>query len=243
MTSTDDTQRLAGRGAAVRSRAWNAVLFDVDGTLIDSNGAHARAWTDALRDHGIAADVDRVRGLIGMGSDKLIPIVAGVSETSEAGRAVVRRKKELFARLLPQLQPTKGARALLSLLREAGITLAIATSAGDKELQDLLAQAGLEGLIPTRTSKDDAGNSKPEPDIVHAALAKAGASRDRTLLVGDTPYDIEAAHRAGIVSIALRCGGHWQDGALAEALAIYDDPQDVLAHWTSDQRRLFSPSV
>jgi HAD superfamily hydrolase (TIGR01509 family) len=217
--------------------AWHAVLFDVDGTLIDSNDAHARAWTQALQDHGVDTDVDRVRSLIGMGGDKLLPATAGVSESSDRGQSIARRKTELFDARLLTLRPTRGAHALLHYLRQAGMRLAIASSAGDAELHRLLKQAGLDGLIPTQTTKDDAGESKPDPDIVHAALEKAGALPTRAVLVGDTPYDIEAARRAGVSSIALRCGGYWPDEAFAGALAVYDDPEDLLAHWARDDRR------
>jgi HAD superfamily hydrolase (TIGR01509 family) len=214
------------------------MLFDVDGTLVDSNGAHARAWTDALVEHGVDTDIDRVRGLIGMGADKLLPALAGISETSDRGKAIVQRKKELFDRVLPELRPTRGARALLSYLHQNRIALATATSADDQELGDLLRQAGLDDLIPTRTSRDDASGSKPDPDIVAAALERVGTPPDRTVLIGDTPYDIAAASRAGLPSIALRCGGHWPDEALAAAVAIYDDPLAVLGHWSNRRERL-----
>ena len=214
------------------SRApFEALLFDVDGTLIDSNGAHASAWTQALREHGVGAEDDQVRRLIGMGGDKLLPAVAQVSEDSDVGKAITRRKKAIFATLLPGLQPTPGARVLLEYLRDQRVDLIIATSADDRELSALLRRAGVDDLIPKRTSKDDATASKPDPDIVQAALAKSGARPERTMLIGDTPYDIEAAHRSGIDAIALRCGGYWSDSSLRGALGIFDDPQALLAHW------------
>ena len=106
--------------------------------------------------------------------------------------------------------------------------LVIATSADDKELDALLTQAGVADLFPTRTSKDDANESKPDPDIVEAALHKAKAAPERTVMIGDTAYDIEAAARAGISCIALRSGGCWSDSELFEALALFDDPADLL---------------
>jgi phosphoglycolate phosphatase-like HAD superfamily hydrolase len=98
-------------------------------------------------------------------------------------------------------------------------------------LSDLLERAGVDDLFPTRASKDDADASKPDPDIVHAALTQAHATAAETVLVGDTPYDIEAAKRAGVAAIALRCGGYWADTAFAGAIAIYDDPAALQAAW------------
>jgi HAD superfamily hydrolase (TIGR01509 family) len=220
-------------------RYYRAMLFDVDGTLVDSNDAHARSWTDALKEHGVQVEFHQVRPFIGMGGDKLLPAIADISESSSQGQAIAKRKKEIFNHLLRGVQPTRGARALLSYLCEHDVTLVIATSADDQELAAILAQAGLEDLIPNKTSKSDAPVSKPDPDIVHSALTRAEASPDEAFLVGDTPYDIEAANRAGVASIALRCGGHWSDEALRGAVAIYNDPQDLLSRW---QQRAARPA-
>jgi phosphoglycolate phosphatase-like HAD superfamily hydrolase len=210
---------------------FKSLLFDVDGTLIDSNAAHAEAWTQALRENGIDADLDQVRRLIGMGADKLLPEIAHVSEDSTLGQTVARRKKAVFGTMLPHLQPTRGARALLEYLRDQQIEPIVATSADDRELNALLQRAGVDDLFPERATKDDADDSKPDPDIVKAALAKSSARPEQTALIGDTPYDIEAAGRAGIKTIALRCGGYWTDSSLADAAQIFDDPQDLLDHW------------
>jgi HAD superfamily hydrolase (TIGR01549 family) len=207
-----------------------AVLVDVDGTLIDSNSTHAETWAQALTEHGMLHDAVRIRPLIGMGSDKLLPTL-GLEEGAPLGRAVAHRKKELFAQRLPQLQPTRGARALLEFLRDRGKTLVVATSAGDDEMEALLTQAGVSDLIPRRTSSDDADRSKPDPDIVLAAMHRSGTRADATVMIGDTPYDIESARRAAITPIALRCGGHWSDRDLGSAIALFDDPADLLDHW------------
>jgi HAD superfamily hydrolase (TIGR01509 family) len=215
-----------------RRSPFDAVLFDLDGTLIDSNEAHAQAWTEALREHGVATEVDRIRPLIGMGGDKLLPAAAHINAESDFGNAITRRKKEIFARLLPHLRATRGARPLLECLREQHVKVVIATSADDRELRALLERAGVHDLIHEGASKDDAAESKPDPDIVHAALARAGTPPQATVMIGDTPYDIEAAARAGIQSIALRCGRYWPDSALKGAVAIFDDPAALLAHWS-----------
>ena len=209
----------------------SAVLFDVDGTLIDSNAAHAETWAQALTEHGCPRDAAQVRPLIGMGSDKLLPVIAGLEAESREGRAIAQRKQELFAERLPRLQPTRGARALVAHLRERGKTLVVATSAGAEEMHAILRQAGVADLIPARTSSADAEESKPDPDIVLAALRRAGAAPDATVMIGDTPYDIEAARRAKIDAMAFRCGGYWPDGSLGGALAILDDPEALLQRW------------
>ena len=210
---------------------FDSVLFDIDGTLIDSNAAHATTWMRALREHGIRVEIMAVRPLIGMGADKLLPAIAGIQHTSPEGRSIAARKKELFDEQLPWLRPTPGARALLEYLRDRGIDMVVATSADDKEMAALLECAGVADLVSKRASKDDAAESKPDPDIVCAALAQARAGAESTMMVGDTPYDIEAAARAGIAAMALRCGGHWTDHDLRGALYIFDDPQDLLDRW------------
>lgn len=207
------------------------VLIDVDGTLLDSNAAHAQAWAQALQEHGINTDESRIRPLIGMGGDKLLPAVAKVEAGSSRGRAMTSRKQELFDALLPRLLPTRGARALVEHLRRHGLEIVIATSAGGDEVSGLLQRAGIDDLIPKRTSSDDVDDSKPDPDVVKAALARAGATPDEAVFIGDTPYDIEAGNRAGVGVIGVRCGGYWQDSDLRGALTIVDDPADLLARW------------
>ena len=213
------------------------MLCDVDGTLIDSNDAHADAWARALKEHGIDVRVSDVRRLIGMGGDKLLPAVAHVEESSPLGVTLAMRKKELFKSVLPGLQPTTGARPLLEYLRDRDIGLVVATSADEREMRAILRQGGLEDLFSAHTTKDDAAESKPDPDIVLAALARADARPESTVMVGDTPYDIEAAHRAGVAAIALRCGGYWTDADLRGAIEIFDDPAGLLAWWRRAEDR------
>lgn len=207
------------------------VLLDVDGTLINSNAAHAEAWAQALREHGVDTDEARIRPLIGMGGDKLLPAVARVDAESSVGKAMTRRKKELFAAALPNLAPTRGARTLVEHLHRHGLEIVVATSAGDDEVAGLLERAGVDDLIPKRTSSDDVEDSKPDPDVVKAALARAGASPDEAVFIGDTPYDVEAGNRVGVGVIAVRSGGYWKDNDLRGSLIIVDDPADLLARW------------
>lgn len=207
---------------------FTTMLFDVDGTLIDSNAAHAETWARACREQDIDVEASHIRPLVGMGSDNLLPALAQLTEESELGQALARRKKELFEAFIPRLQPTRGARALIEYLREQQIGIVIATSADERELTALLKQAGVHDLIPVRASKDDAAASKPDPDIVRAALERARANPAVSVLVGDTPYDIDAATRADVAAIALRCGGYWADRDFGGAILVLDDPAALL---------------
>jgi HAD superfamily hydrolase (TIGR01509 family) len=205
------------------------VILDVDGTLVDSNDAHARAWAEALAEHGISVPLERLRKAIGMGGDKILPALCGLKEDSPAGAAISKRRQEIFKeRYLPSLRPTRGAEALLRRLRERGLRLQVASSAKPDELRGLLRVCGAEGLIGGKTSSDDAERSKPDPDIVRAALDDLALPPAQVVMLGDTPYDVEAARRAGVRIIALRCGG-WGDPDLAGAAAVYEDPADLLA--------------
>jgi len=207
------------------------VILDIDGTLINSNDAHARAWVQALAQFDIYVPFPEVRRLIGMGGDKLLPAVAHIEEASRLGEKISARRSEIFSREhLPQLHAFPKTRELLTKIRAAGMALAVASSAKKAELEPFLRLANVLDLIEGATSSTDAENSKPDPDIVQAALQKLDLEADRVLMIGDTPYDIEAASRAGIGTIAFRCGGR-SDHDLAGAVAIYDGPADLLARF------------
>ena len=210
---------------------YTAVLFDIDGTLVDSNDAHTRAWVEAFAEAGITVDVAHVRRCIGMGGDKLMPeVAAGLSEESPEGKRISKRRGEIFkAGYLPTIEPFPQAEALVRAIKDRGLTAVAASSAKRDELDALLKIARVDGLLDAATSSDDADESKPDPDIVQAALERAHANASQAVMIGDTPYDVEAATRAGVATIALRCGG-WDDGALRGAIAIYDGPWDLLAH-------------
>ena len=210
-----------------------AVLIDVDGTLIDSNDAHAHSWVDAGREHGFTFGFADVRRMIGMGGDKVLPELTGLSEDSTAGRQFMERRKSIFrSKYLPALRPFPRVRELLERMRADGLELVVASSAGADELDALLRQAGVSDLLAGRTSSDDAEESKPAPDIVEAALEQCGRRSDEAVMLGDTPYDVQAAGRAGVRVIALRCGG-WEDQALANANEIFDDAADLLEHYNA----------
>lgn len=209
--------------------AVRGAILDVDGTLVDSNDQHARAWVAALRESGFDIRYEQVRPLIGMGGDRLIPRLTGLDDESPIGSRVRERREEIFrAQYLPHLESFAEVRALLQRMRDAGLVLAVASSAQPKDLERLLQLTGADALIQSSTSAADAGRSKPDPDVIHAALRRTGLGPDEVLMLGDTPYDVESAGSAGIRTVAVRCGG-WRDDALCGALAIYDDPAALLA--------------
>ena len=207
------------------------VLLDVDGTLIDSNDAHAHAWVDAFREFGFESDFLRVRPMIGMGGDKLLPSITGLDHESDLARQIVARRQEIFNQAyLPTLAAFPGAHELLARFKQEGLALIVATSANREELNRLLDQAGLEELVDKKTSSSDAAESKPDPDIVEAALERGKLAPNEAIMLGDTPYDVEAAGRAGVKAVALRCGG-WPDRAWSGAIAVFDDAQDLLSRF------------
>jgi phosphoglycolate phosphatase-like HAD superfamily hydrolase len=213
-------------------RRPRGALLDIDGTLLDSNDAHAASWADVFAEFDYAIPFERVRPLVGMGSDKLVPELTGLDHESSQGNRLVERKKAVFEEeYLPHLRPTRGARKLLERMIDDGLTLVIATSAGPDEMRALLERAGVADLVHDATSSGDVEDSKPDPDVVGAALRKGRLRAGEAVMIGDTPYDIQAATKLDVPTIALRCGGWWTDDALRGATAIYDDPADLLAHY------------
>src|SRR5688572_3400619 len=205
-----------------------AILFDVDGTLVDSNDAHADAWVTAFREHGVNVDWLKVRRSIGMGGDKLMPAVSRLSEESPEGAAIAKDRGKIFKRdFLPHIKPFRNAARLVAAVKERGYTEMTSRSDQKDELTPLMKIAGAASLMDAKTSSDDAEESKPDPDIIVAALKRAGASAGEAIMIGDTPYDVEAAGRAGVKVIGFRSGG-WGDGDLDGAIAIYDGAWDLL---------------
>lgn len=208
----------------MRAGRFEAVILDVDGTLIDSNDAHARAFAEVLD-----LPFERVRPLIGMGADKLLPALIGRYDPAPA-----ERKKAVFKEhYLPGLRAFPRVRELLGTLKEMHLRLVVASSAGKDELEALLRVAGAQDYLEAQTDADDAEASKPDPDIVQAALRRLGLPPGRCVMVGDTPYDAQAAARAGVAFIGLRCGG-WGAQDLQPALAVRRDPAELLATLCSD---------
>lgn len=204
------------------------VIFDVDGTLVDSNEAHAGSWVDTLREAGIKVPFDVIWPMIGMGGDKLLPSAAGIESDSDLGRKLSERRWEIFQRdYLPRLKPMRGSRALVQRMKSDGLSLVVASSASGNELGALMEAAEVADLIEVRTSSSDAEDSKPDPDIVQAAVRKSGLKPDNLIMLGDTPYDVQAAIGAHVKLVGLLCGG-WTALELSGAAAIYSDPADLL---------------
>jgi HAD superfamily hydrolase (TIGR01509 family) len=214
--------------------ALQGVLLDVDGTLIISNDAHARAWVEAFQAFGYEVTFDQVRPLIGMGGDQIIPMLApGLSDKDGQGKEIGDHRKQLILEQLGStLSPAKGARQLIEKLKQDGFQLVVASSASQKELGVLLEAAQVKDLLDDAitTTSDDADSSKPAPDIVQAALGKGGFDPKQVVMLADSPYDIASANTAGVEVIIVRCGG-FRDRELEGAIAIYDDPADVLNNY------------
>jgi HAD superfamily hydrolase (TIGR01509 family) len=205
-------------------------LLDVDGTLLDSNDAHARIWVRAFEKYGFDVDYALIRGCIGMGGDRIMRRFADLDDSRGLGHQIATERKAMFLEELPRLRPFPNVRDLLERMRDAGLRRVVATSAAGEELIPLLEQAGILELVDRATSSADADRSKPAPDIISAAIARSEVRPQECVMLGDTPYDFEAAGRAGVPAVLLRCGG-WPFDGREGALAVYDDPTELLARF------------
>lgn len=205
------------------------VILDVDGTLVDSNEQHALAWRDAFRRATREFPLERIRRLIGAGGDKLYYELTGEDVGSAEGQAISADCKKIFRETyLKHVRPLAGSRELIERFKQAGLELAVASSSRPEDLEALLKIAGVPELAEKSTTSDDAERSKPDPDVVQVAVGKLKLKPNEALMLGDTPYDIEAGSRAGVAVVAVRSGG-WADADLSKAVAIYDGPADLLA--------------
>jgi beta-phosphoglucomutase-like phosphatase (HAD superfamily) len=204
-----------------------AVLFDIDGTLLDSNDAHAYAWLDSLRGHGKSVPFDLVRSKIGMGSARLLAEVAQIDHDSVEGRSITERRGAILkGYYLPDLGAFEGARTLVTRLKSRGLSCAaVSSSSTTDEMNALLRVACVADLIECVVSSDD-HRSEPDRDLIEIALTKIGVSADEAVIIGDTRSDIEAGACAGVPVIALRCGGS-NDRQLRDAIAISRDRSTI----------------
>jgi HAD superfamily hydrolase (TIGR01549 family) len=212
----------------------DCAIFDVDGTLIDSNDLHARAWVDAFRDYGHQPGFDAVRRQIGKGGDQLMPVFLTARELADYGDDLEEhRGRILKERYLPLMTGFPRVRELFQRLIADGRRIALASSAREDELAHYKKIAGIDDLIDAETSSDDADRSKPHPDIFRAALARfPDLGPDDAIVIGDTPWDAEAAAKAGLRIIGLTSGG-WAEDDLRRhgCIAVYRDPADLLARY------------
>ena len=207
-----------------------AVLFDIDGTLVDSVDLHARAWQEAFAYFGRRVAFEEVRSQIGKGGDQLLPVFFSQDDLARRGEAIDAYRSDLWKRdYMKRVRAFPGTRELFQALLHRGLKIALASSAKGDELETYKKLARIDDLIDAETSADDAERSKPHPDIFQAALRRLGGER-RALVIGDTPWDAIAAHRLGVRCIGVLCGGFAEaDLRAAGCIAIYRDPSDVLA--------------
>ncbi len=198
-----------------------AAILDLDGTLVDTNYHHVLGWYRAFRQHGVLVPLWRIHRHSGMGGDHLVAAVAGADVDSELGENVRSAEKVLYLELIDETEPLQGARELLVELKERGRILVLASSAKQSELDHYLDLLDARELADVWTSADDVEATKPEPDLVHAAMEKAGTTD--AVLVGDTTWDVEAGGRAGVQTVAVLTGG-FSEAELREAgaVGVYD---------------------
>lgn len=200
-----------------------ALLFDIDGTLIDSNDKHAQCWVDAFAHFGKDVPWDVIRSQIGKGGDLLVPDTLNAREMRELGDALKKYRGELWKRdYMESVQPFPGAVDALHDLDGRGVKIAFASSSNADEVEYYVELLGVDDLLKGTTSKKDAKHSKPYPEIFEAALERVKGDPARTLVVGDTPYDILAAHRIAVAIAAVRCGG-FPEESLKKAEFLFDD--------------------
>jgi HAD superfamily hydrolase (TIGR01509 family) len=212
------------------SRSRTAVLFDIDGTLVDSNYLHVDAWHRAFAAVGHPVDAWRIHRSIGMDSSKLLDSLLG-DAADQVGDDAKEKHTEYYEALTDRLRPIGGARELLDALADRGHEVVLATSAPQHELEILLDVLDVGPDVDAVTSSEDVGSAKPDPDIIEVALQKADVSADRAILVGDATWDVKAAARAGVPTIGVLSGGYSAAELRdAGAVAVYDDVADLLAH-------------
>ena len=208
-----------------------AVIFDVDGTLVDSNDLHVEAWREAFRRYGKELSFADLHGQMGKGGDQLMPVFCTEEELGEFGDELEKKRVELFkSEYLPRVRPFPRVRELFERVKAEGLQIALASSAKEVELERHKKSMGVEDLLEAATSADDAERSKPHPDIFQAALAGLKDVRpEEAVVVGDTPYDVQAAAKAGMRTVGLLSGGFKEESLReAGAVAVYSGVSELL---------------
>ena len=191
-----------------------AAILDVDGTLVDTNYHHTIAWYRAFRQHEVVLPVWRIHRHIGMGGDQLVTALAGEQGEDEQGEDIRAAEKALYGELIDEVEPLAGARALIEDLKRRGHAVVLASSAKQEEVDHYLDLLDARELVDDWTTSADVEATKPEPDLVQAAVDKAGGGE--AVMVGDSVWDCEAAKRAGLATVAVLTGG-FSEAELLEA--------------------------
>ncbi len=211
-----------------------AVIFDVDGSLVDTNDLHTASWVEAFRRFGHEVPHEAVRHQMGKGGDQLMPAVLPRDAFERQGKEIGTYRGDLFMReYLPRARAFPEVPALFRRIRAAGQRIVLASSSSAAEVERYKDVAGIADLIDAETTKDDAEHSKPSPDIFRAALERiAPIGPEDAIVVGDSPYDAEAAAKVGLRAVGLLCGGFPEDELRnAGFVALYRDPADLLANY------------
>jgi HAD superfamily hydrolase (TIGR01509 family) len=205
-------------------------ILDVDGTLVDTNYQHALAWYRAFREHGIVLPIWRIHRHVGMGGDQLVGALTDEDLERRLGDQIRERETERYTELIGEAEAVEEASELLSDLRARGHTVILASSAKQQEIEHYVALLGAERLANGWTSSADVEATKPHPDLVRAALECAHAAAEDAVMVGDTPWDVEAAARAGVPTIAVMTGGFCEEELRqAGARAVYESVAELRA--------------
>lgn len=209
-----------------------AILFDIDGTLVDSNEAHVKAWQRAFRSENFEISQAAIREQIGKGGDNLVPSLLPELPDDVRDR-LSQAEGDIYRRdYLPYVLPFFGAKEILRAAADAGQQVILASSASRPEIDHYVDLLEARSLLSGTTSKDDVGHSKPCPDIFAAALERSGCAADEAIVVGDTPYDIDAARSAGLSTLAVLSGGFSKERLKsAGPVAIYKDVAAILAEY------------
>jgi HAD superfamily hydrolase (TIGR01509 family) len=198
-----------------------AAILDVDGTLVDTNYQHALAWFRAFRQHGVVLPIWRIHRHIGMGGDQLVASLVGEEFDAEHGDDVRAAEKALYLSLIVEVEPLEGARELITDLRESGHAVVLASSAKAQEVDHYLDLLDARGVVDGWTTSADVESTKPEPDLVTAAVEKAGGGD--AVMVGDSTWDCESAKRAGVATVGVLMGGFSEQELLdAGAVKVFD---------------------
>jgi HAD superfamily hydrolase (TIGR01549 family) len=212
----------------------SAAIFDLDGTLVDSNELHVQAWQETFRHFGKEFPVERLREQVGKGGDQYLPVFLNEKEMREIGKQVDEFRGKIFKKkYLSRVRPFPRVRELLERVHSDGKKIALASSGKADEVEHYQKLIGIKDLVDCQTTADDVAHSKPKPDVFIAALRMLGhLAPEQAIAIGDTPYDIEAAKKIDLATIAVLCGGFPEEELRdAGAVAIFRDPADLLDHY------------